>query len=113
MISAAAFAGAAFKRTPLPNPDTMLTEEAYGRAGYAAIVSPLSASDPYTAGAPARVTIVVFKSRAPETEAVTLAPISPGVFEIGLLITQRIFHCQNGKQRFIIFVVPKGARPTD
>jgi Tfp pilus assembly protein PilV len=82
VINAAAFAGTTFKRTPLPEPDTLLTEQAYGRAGYAAIVSPLADSASYTAGAPARVTIVVFKSRTPETESITLTQNSPGVYEI-------------------------------
>lgn len=82
VLNAAAFAGAAFTRNPLPSPDPLADDEAYGRAGYAAVCSPLSDSDPYAAGAPARVTIIVFKSRAPEREEISLTKVSAGVYKI-------------------------------
>jgi hypothetical protein len=82
VTDAAAFAGAAFKRGALPNPDPMADENAYGRAGYAAIVSPLADASTYAAGSPARVTIVVFKTRAPEREEISLTQVSPGVYKL-------------------------------
>lgn len=82
VLNAAAFAGSAFTRNPLPSPDPLADDDAYGRAGYAALCSPLADSASYAAGAPARVTIVVFKTRAPEREEISLTKVSPGVYRI-------------------------------
>ncbi len=82
VTGAAAFTGAAFKANALPNPDPMADENTYGRAGYAAIVSPIADATSYAAGESARVTIVVFKTRAPEREEVTLTKVSPGVYKL-------------------------------
>jgi Tfp pilus assembly protein PilV len=82
VTGAAAFSGGAFKRGALPNPDPMADENAYGRAGYAAVVSPIADATSYVAGDSARVTVVVFKTRTPEREEISLANVSPGVYKL-------------------------------
>ena len=77
---AAAFLGG--KQKDLPSPDPLADEAAYGRAGYAAVVTPLRSTGPYAAGDRARVTIVVFKSSAPDRQEVSLTKVSPGVYRI-------------------------------
>jgi len=81
-LNAAAFAGSAFDRNPIPSPDPLADDAAYGRAGYAALASPLSESVSPAVGSSARLTIVVFKSRSPDCEEVSLTKVSPGVYKI-------------------------------
>jgi type II secretory pathway pseudopilin PulG len=78
VINATAFSGNV-TRTAIADPDPLNDEAAYGRAGYAAIARPLSGSGPFPPGVavPARVTVVVFKTRAPEREEITLEKTSP------------------------------------
>jgi hypothetical protein len=67
------------KRVVSPTP---LDEQAYGTAWFGATVSPLAADGPVRKGMSARVTVVVFKRRDPESKMIALRRMWPGVYRM-------------------------------
>jgi len=65
-----------------PNPPTPMGEASYGRARYAAMISPLFDNAPVRSGTPARVAIIVFNNPEPSSKRLTLERFSPGVYTL-------------------------------